>query len=622
MDHNRLAKKIGGTPLLALALGTSLAIAAPVSVLAQTQIRPPIKLLKKEEPATQPPRRAPDLPPAAIAAPPRSDEDKDEDEDEDEVNTGAVEVQSLRAIDVSSAGLIDDAEGGLGVDMWRGVARPLVERLLPQMPVATSSSAMRDLARRLLLTRARVPEGSATAPSLLGLRVERLSAAGDTESVNALMSLTPAGLSDRRVSRAKVDGYLLSGDTAGACSEFQTLVVDDPEETYWVKGVAFCRALSGAHEQAAFLADLLRDFGVEDSAFSAILRVLAGDRGRSVDSLLDPTPLHIAMMRTARLPVPADAIAGATPGILVAIARSPNAELDLRLAAAERAEAAGALDAGLLAEIYRSVTFALEELTDAPGALDRLTAPRANALLYQLAHIREVPEARAEALALAWRFARQRGSYPTAVRVNLGALKALNPSPELAWFAVDAVRALYTAGDLDGAQDWFDMARGNANPGNADAVLAVQRLWPLTYLRDARFGQGWEGIAVLGPWLEGAHALGATEEARTRHVDTVFTLLAAFDFDVPDEMWAAALQEPLAAPASMPSPGLWLLLRSASTAGQVGATALFVLLALGDAGPAGADPIVLAEIVPALRRVSLDDVARQIAVEAAMARMP
>ena len=94
------------------------------------------------------------------------------------------------------------------------------------------------------------------------------------------------------------------------------------------------------------------------------------------------------------------------------------------------------------------------------------------------------------------------------------------------------------------------------------------------------------------------------------------------DFEIPGEVWAAVLRKPLAASRLLPVPGLWLQLRAASVAGQVGATALFTLLILGEEGPAGADPIVLSEIVAALRRIALDDIARGIAVEAAMAQMP
>ena len=605
-------------------------MAATEPAIAQNQVGPPVKLFKQPAPKQpdskqeQPKRIRPGTAPApAGAVPPKSAEEPASSGAPGQARSGgAIGVQSLGVVDVSSAGLLDDEDGGLGADMWRGIDRTVVESLLPRLPVATASRAMQELTRRLLLTRARVPDGAAAAASLLGLRVERLAAAGDTGSVNALMGLAPADLSDRNVSRAKVDGLLLSGDTAGACADFQTLVVEDPEETYWVKGLAFCRALVGAHEQASFAAVLLRDLGVQDPPFFTLLGVLSGDRGLALESLLDPTPLHIAMTKTAQLPLPVDAIAGASPGILAAIARSPNADLDLRLAAAERAEAVGALDATLLAEIYRSVTFAPDELSDAVSALQQLSAPRANALLYQVAEIQEVPTARAEALTLAWKIARERGGYGTAVRVNLSSLQALEPAAELAWFAIDAVRALYTAGDHDNAKRWFAMVQSNATPGNADAAMAVIKLWPLPFLRDARYQQGWDGVAVLGPWIDGMDILGGSPDQQAQQVEIVLTLLAAFDFAIPEEAWSPLLQNPLSVSSFVPAAGLWLHLRNAAERGAVGATTLFSLLALGKNGPAGADPIVLSEVVTALRNVGLDDAARQVAVEAAMARMP
>ena len=168
MDHKPHSTRLRAPFLPALALAALLAGTVAPGAIAQTQIGPPLKLLKQEQPTPQPAGPAPASPARAAPAPDAGPAEED---------TEAVEVQSLGAIDVSSAGLIDDAEGGLGADMWRGIARPLVERLLPRMPVATSSPAMGELARRLLLTRARVPQGAATVSSLLGLRVERLAAA-------------------------------------------------------------------------------------------------------------------------------------------------------------------------------------------------------------------------------------------------------------------------------------------------------------------------------------------------------------------------------------------------------------------------------------------------------------
>ena len=105
-------------------------------------------------------------------------------------------VEELTEVDPSVTGLLDDSNGGFGVEMWRGISRDRVEALLPRVPAANTSAVMQDLLRRLLLTTAAVPVGQGLAPSLLGLRVERLMAAGRIADVNELLRLAATPVND------------------------------------------------------------------------------------------------------------------------------------------------------------------------------------------------------------------------------------------------------------------------------------------------------------------------------------------------------------------------------------------------------------------------------------------
>ena len=80
------------------------------------------------------------------------------------------------------------------------------------------------------------------------------------------------------------------------------------------------------------------------------------------------------------------------------------------------------------------------------------------------------------------------------------------------------------------------------------------------------------------------------------------------------------LEGPLTETTYMPSPALWLGLENAAAAGRVGETVLLALLALGDLGPGGADPLALRAVIAALSKVGLDEHARAIALEAALVR--
>ena len=73
-----------------------------------------------------------------------------------------VQVGALGDATPDYAGTLEEGGGGFPMDMWKGTDRALVERLLPKLPPALGSPAMRDLERRLLLTNAESPEGNST----------------------------------------------------------------------------------------------------------------------------------------------------------------------------------------------------------------------------------------------------------------------------------------------------------------------------------------------------------------------------------------------------------------------------------------------------------------------------
>lgn len=576
---------------------------------AEAQVGPPIKLTPLADSEAQAGVQPPGVPAGAAQQPAPSST----------VPEGQVEVERLAAIDPSSVGLLDQSAGGFGLEMWRGTRRSLVERLLPRLPMGMLSPPMQDLARRLLLSTARVPDGEPGKPSLLGLRIERLAAGGETVAINDLLRLAPAPLTDRAFARARLDGLLLAGDHAGACAEFKSLVADDPDETYWLKGLTFCKALNGERAAARFAVALLRELGEQgDAAFFNLIESLNGAAEAQVASLLDPDALHLAMLQVARLPVPDDAVPGAPPSILRAIARAPNASLELRLAAAEQAEAAGALSAAALAEIYKSVIFEPEQIASFQAIAEREPGPRANALLYQAGQLQSDPAERARALQLAWRLARQHGGFATQARVNREAALSLGPDEGLIWFAEDVVRALIAADEIATALEWFKLAQAAA-PRSVTAASAVLHLWPLIYIAAPSYADAWDPqLASL--WWQGLESLDVSDEERQSKVALVFTLLNALGYEIPAAEWERLFAAPLTVTAYVPSPPLRHALQAAVTGRRVGETVLLSLLVLGDGGPAGADTNVLGDVVSALRAVDLGAEARAIALEAALAK--
>ena len=518
-------------------------------------------------------------------------------------------VGPIGALDPSAIGALYDADGGLGVEMWRGSPRPLVETLIPMLPAVTRYAVAQSLARRLLLTAATVPDGELKAKSLIGLRLERLVAMGMADEARALGRLITAPIRDPVLHRALIDALWIVGDDAAACDRLRQLVRED-SDPHWLKGLTVCQVAAGRQTEFGLAQALLRDQGVDDTTYFIIAAALGDPKG-AVASLAYPQPLYLAMLRAGRKPVPADALNGAGPAALAMIARSANATLELRLGAAEQAEAQGALTATALAKLYDEVKF---DSADGPAANDR--SPRAAAWLYQNARQQTVAVARAEALRRAWTLARERGGFDTAARVNLAATRELQPAADLVFVGAEIARALLAAGDGPAAGTWWQFLRQRAGIGDADAAQAAAGLWPLLAIAGTA-PTGWDE-AGFRSWLDRPGE--ATGEVRAQQAAIALVLMDAAGVPVPPERWQDYYGASAPGGSAGVPPALWHGLAAAAEGGRRGETVLFALLMLGSGGPRTADPMTLATVASALRRVGLETDARALALEAALAR--
>jgi len=533
-----------------------------------------------------------------------------------------VQVQPLQSVDVDSVGILSTAEGGLGEAMWRGTPRALIERLLPRLPAAIDSVAMHGLARRLLLSVAVPPpaeDGDQTG-ALLATRVELLLRMGDFEAVEALLAATPGRADDPALARIEADARFLANDNARACAIAAARIREGGDEE-WQKALIFCQVLAGEHARASLGVSLLRETGVEDAVFFTLFDALLDGAGRAgdakaagtLDRMPAPTPLTLAMARAANVQLPAEVAASNQPSILRVVATSPNVPVELRLDAAERAEAAGGLPVETLRQIYMAVEFPEEALANPMSRAETGGGPLNRALLFRAALQQTVPIARAEATSRAFELARRGDRLASAARTFMPVLKGIPPSADFVWFAPEAVRAFLLGGEVEMAKAWYGVLRASSlfNPESAAAVAALR---PILRLAGSAEAETWKA-EDLAAWWDGVRET----EAGHGKAGLLFSLFDAFDEPPPAELWAALLDEPDRLMAVIPEPALWFRLRDAAAAGRTGETVLLSLLMLGDEGPMAADPMSLRDVIWRLRAVGLDADARALAVEALLA---
>ena len=539
-----------------------------------------------------------------------------------ETAIGGIRIDELGPIALQSEaiGTID----GLGPDLWRGASRALIAAYLPRLPAPAASPAVRGLARALLLTSA-VPPPPATggaSANLLALRLERLTAMGDVDDFVALARALPSG-ADETSLRARVEAGLLAGDDAAACGEAAGRNASLRGE-FWTRAALVCDVIGGRAAQAQLALDLMAEQGgaeqggVSGGPFMALLRAALGDR-KPVASLAGVGPLETALLRASKAEVDAAALGDASALGLRAVALG-NGTLPVRLDAAERAEAIGVIPTAKLGEIYAAVPFKKDELANALTLAGNDLSPRGRALFYKAEQqAKGVAAASAEVLKAALDSAREQGRFAQAARVYAAEVAAIDPAPELLWFAESAARALYAAGSPARAEEWRSLAaRG------PDGAAVEASLWPLSTISAMKTGMPVTTVDSRGtaPWnFHGFDAAGfqrwlATipEPERAQKGALALGLLDSLGASVPPESWAPFLD---AAPARS-SPLLAPLARAAD-GGRVGETVLLALIALGSGDADKWTPETTSAAASALTRVNLGADARALALEAAVA---
>jgi hypothetical protein len=497
------------------------------------------------------------------------------------------------------AEIINDADGplegtaGLGIDLWRGTSRSLAETLIPQIPT-TSSLAERGLIRRILLTSATPPDGNRSA-DFFRLRAERLLALGYAADAASLLMLAPGAGKDAAAAAEFADALLLAGSLDKVCAlpeQNPAFAADPAGERLQI----FCALRAGDRDRAYFLFDVMREQGPDDPAFASALSIADGAKS-TLPGDANPSPIVIALLAQGKAAPPDRWFKSADLAELASLLALPGTS-EAKISAAERATRLGLVEPNVLGAAYDALAVSgaerEEAATVAPNTIRRRAA------LHQA--VQQATEAPRRGKLIAQALAMPVAEPLWTVNANLYApmLRNLAPSRDLAGFAPNFARALYLAGEGEAARRWVVIARGNAGDSNVAAALpGLALLSALAGEKDATWNRAARQLAEKPrPTLEGAR-------------------LAAIARLLPLKTAAPAQSAPPAG--GLFDPGLGLALRNAAAARRVGETVLFALLALGDRGPASADPAALGEALLALGRIGLESDVVKLATEAAVA---
>ncbi|CCG07999.1 hypothetical protein [Pararhodospirillum photometricum] len=416
---------------------------------------------------------------------------------------------------------------------------------------------------------------------MLPLRVDLLFRLGLHGDVIALLAQAPLGSLPPALERGRRDALMLQDQLDAVCAAPPEDDRDPASARHGLRVRVVCEARSGQGEAAALGMGLLRETREADETFLILAERLAG---LSQARLRKPTlsdAVDVVLYREAQEPVPAALLKDAAPWLLRAVALSGPSAPAVRLEAAERAEARGALPTEALVFLYGDTPQA------EAGASPSGQTPLARAALVQSLRNAvgegavlvdpavlgggDLSQALPAALqVLAATRLRDAALYQTVARVLAPALARVPVQRSLAEAAPEMARALYLAGDVAHGAGWLWLLQDEARVRPELAPLA-------------------QALASLDR-VAGGHGLAS--EALSRPEAPV------------------ALGRPAAS-------GSLSRLEQEAALGRRGRVALLALAVLGEAGgPVQASAEVLARVCAALEQVGLVEEARALAVEA------
>jgi hypothetical protein len=493
--------------------------------------------------------------------------------------------------------------------MWSGASRSDLETELSRIPIVTTDPVIRDLARRLLLTRADAPVG-ASRRALVTIRLQRLLDGGLIDEAGALAASASVP-NDPEFAQVQAEALLYAGRSE-VCSD-KTNARLSSSDVFWLELRAFCYAIAGDIPAADLTRSIMDAQGANDGGFATLLDDVEERRATPPGEFAHATPVDVFILQRLGLPVTTGTAAQlGTAANLIALRDSRNAPIE-RLSAAEHIVRTGAPNGSDLAAIADAQTFSSEQKADALGHSQPLPFLMRQALVRQALALETRPAAKIALVERADPTMNEEGPFHVFAELQASRLAitpALPRGDRGAWIAA---RALILANKADTASGWLgapdnpltaegalalDLAASSAaNDARAQAALA----WFMAH-RTTQTG-GWPAAEALSFGIWGALGRAVPPEP-----------VAAEPAGVPGQPTPAPITPPFDG-AKLEPGAVSRMNAAAADPTRRGEAILLVITSIGARGPARFAPEADIYFVSALMKLGLEESARELAIE-------
>jgi len=542
-----------------------------------------------------------------------------------------VTVSDLPKNNPSWIGNLSIEDGGLGWNMWQGTDSTFAKFLLGELPVNAPSAAMRNLAKRLLISDAYQPSKKieiglkALSPSgkpiemldhdatFLSLRFKKLASLGAKNELLELTKTVPVEDVVGELAKEAIYARLLSGETIQVCNEVIGFA-ERTNETYWRKALIVCQLILGKRDAALLSLELLlAELNSEDN-FAELIYALA-DESNQIE--FDETSIYFKILIAF---LPGKELdkhrLNLEPSGLSVVAQNINLSWNIRMLAAEKAVLAGSLSSAYLSELASQYKFEKEIFLRAASESNSMEGFKARTLLLQAAARNTSLIERARFLRLLLDRADKDYLFQVYAAASMPILLTVKPRSDLIWFASSAARAAIVGGNYLLATEWLSVL-GKTIDLDYESSGSLLRLLPLLAISGQTLPDPFNQEQATDVWSGLSDNFSRVD--KEKRASRLLVLLSAMGVEPKIGAWKNIINSKnLYVEEKIPSTALRYQLHDAARNKRIAEVVSISLIMLGSEGPSKSGLVTLNAVIRALREVGLESDAREIAIEAAI----
>jgi len=542
-----------------------------------------------------------------------------------------ITISKLPNIDSGWIGILSNQDEGLGWNMWVGTDSAFAKILLDLLPVNAPSPAMRNLAKRLLLTSASQPSKAkkdglqAISPSgkpivtedqdttFLPLRFEKLASLGAKEELIELSNIIPAEEMVDLLAKKIIYSRLLSGETDKVCIEVIDLA-KRTNEINWRKALIVCQLILGKRDTALLSLELLLAELDSEDKFAKLIYALA-DGTNQVE--LDNDSIYFKILIAV---LPGEQLdkhrLNLEPSGLSVVAQNNILPWKIRMLAAEKAVLAGSLPSLYLNELANEFKFDQNVFSRAASESRIMEGYMSRALLLQAAALNTSIIERARFLRLLLDNADKEDLFPAYASVIMPILSTIKPKRDLIWFAFSAARASIAGGNYILASDWLSLL-GKTVDLNYETSGSLLRLLPLIAISGQSLPKPFNKEQATDVWSGLSDNINRVD--KEKRASRLLVLLSAMGIEPKEDAWKDIISiNNIYEKEIIPATAIRYQLLDAAKNKRIAEVVSLSLIMLGEEGPSKSGLVALNAVIRALREIGLNNDARAIAIEAAI----